>query len=130
MREQRPRVDLLRLDERRVEAIQQLRELEPLGGHALEARVAAGDVQVDVRVDAVLGQLGDEEVEPIELRGIERVRFLNQEADRRGRLVHEVKADQVDAEAPKVDRGARRHLVRGEAGGRGAVDAEEPHARP
>ena len=59
--------------------------------------VGAGDVQVQVGVDAVFLQLGDEEIEPVELAGVERAAVLCEDAAGRAEHVHVVKAHAVDA---------------------------------
>ena len=124
--EQAARVLLLRFDEGGIETIEHLPHVEPLGRRTVEAGIAARHVEVQVHVDPVARQLGDEEVEPIELGRVEPLAIGGDEADRRRPLVHEVQPHDVHAQAPQVRRRAGGDLVSGKAGGGGAVDPEEP----
>ena len=67
--------------------------------HAVAFLVIAADVEVEVHVDAVLLQLGDQEVQPVELLGIEGAGIVFAAIGNAGGrpLVHEVQADDVDA---------------------------------
>ncbi len=90
--------------------------------------IDAADVQVEVRVDAVRLEPADEEIEPVDLRGVERPQVCLPETLRRGVAIHVMKAHAIDAELRKMRRDFFRLFVRRKIGRKRQIHAHEAHA--
>ena len=135
VREQLPRVTLLRLQVRGVEEADGVRglpvELVHLGIHAVADAEAAADKQVQVGVDPMLLQPGDEVIEAIERIGVPVpavARLVIDQPGRAPRGIEKMEPHRVQAELghPRGHLVGRR-VVR-KVGGGGEIHAEEPQA--
>jgi hypothetical protein len=100
VRQQVVGVLLLQLDDALVEEREALGPLQAVGiRHAIALFVRASDVEIEVHVDAVLLELGHQEVEPVELLRIEGAGIVLAAVGNAGGrpLVDEMQADNVDA---------------------------------
>ena len=102
VRQQLLRVFLFQLDEARVEERETLGPLDlVVVAHAVAGLVGAAHVEVQVDIDAALLELGDLEIQAVELLSIERaaVGACGIDDAARGGEIEKVQADDVDAEA-------------------------------
>jgi hypothetical protein len=131
-----PGVLLLQLNQPLVEVGEPLGEPQQLVvGHSVARFVGAADVQVEVRVDAAVLELGDEEVQPVELGRIEGAGVVAGGFDQalRGHAVQEVKPDAVDPVPGELLRQNWRGFLRGDRRHAGDVHSPDPKsaaARP
>ena len=131
MGEQRFRVFLLQLDHAGVEVVGDGFGEAEAGGvlNAVGFLEGAGDVEVEVNVDAALFQLGDEEIEPVEAIRIEVAAVGKPRVDDAARraLIQVMNPHAVDAEERQVRRYRGGIFPGGQTGDKGEVhppDAE------
>ena len=129
VREQVAGVVALEGDHRGAEIVHALVEVGvPFFLRARAVGIGARDVQVQVGVDAVLLQFGDEKIEPVELPGVERAAVLCEDAVGRAHHVHVVEAHAVDAKLRHARSDLRGHVLVGEIRGEAGVHAEDAQA--
>ena len=119
------RIALLRLNVGLVDEVNALAEAVRALGHI---RVGPAHVQIDIDVNAIFLQVGDQPVELIELLWIERLHIGIKNARRRLGKIKIMQADEVDAELLQTAGDPRRVLFRRHGMIVADVCAVEPHS--
>ena len=90
------------------------------------AGVDPAHVEIKVRVNAILLELRNEVIEPVELSGIERLHILAPDTAGRREIVHVMEADAIDAELRHARGDLFGVIVRGETRAKREIHAEDP----